>query len=251
MHSGWHHWRMAVLAILLILAARPLTAQAPTSDAEQQWQELNQQAFQKYESGDYEGALVLAEQAFGFSRRAFGDRDHRTLTSLTSIGFLYLSQGRYDEAEPLLRQALQASREVLGPHHPDTLQNLNNLAGLYKDEGRYGDAEPMYRDALQACRQVLGPRHPQTLGGLVNLALLYQAQGRYDGGCSPVSRSGCRAPRDRDRSGCPSANVPQPRCGPPRARWTCVSLPAPVAVPGPAAANRPVEPTVRVDRAPQ
>jgi CHAT domain-containing protein/Flp pilus assembly protein TadD len=185
----------ALAATLTIMAAWPVEAQTPTADALQQWQSLNAQAVEAYRSGDYPNGTKLAEEALGLSRKAFGDRDLETLTSLNNLAALYQAQGRYGEAEPLYREVLQTRRKVLRPRHPDTLTSVNNLAGLYDLQGRYGEAEPLYREALQASREVLGSRHPDTLTSLHNLAHLYDSQGRY-GEAEPLYREALRARRE-------------------------------------------------------
>src|SRR5215831_5780030 len=200
--AGARLQRNALTSALAIMVVCPVNAQAPTAhtrstnralqrpDAgmqgrpkppappKRQWEALNAQGVEAYRAGDYSNGTKLAEEALGLARKAFGDRDPRTLTSLDNLAGLYDSQGRYGEAEPLYREALQARREVLGLRHPNTLTSLNNLAFLYNSQGRYGEAEPLYREALQASREVLGPRHPNTLTSLNNLAFLYNSQGR-------------------------------------------------------------------------
>ncbi|MFZ1413473.1 MAG: tetratricopeptide repeat protein [Defluviicoccus sp.] len=183
-----------VLAMVLGLLVAG-TAAAEAAEGKQEWEELNKRTVQTYQSGDYKGALDLAEKAYALARRTFGKRDERTLTSLNNLAGLYKAQGRYGEAEPLYKEALQASREVLGARHPNTLSSLNNLAMLYDSQGRYGEAEALFKEALQARREVLGPRHPNTLSSLNNLAMLYQAQGRY-GEAEPLYKEALQARRE-------------------------------------------------------
>jgi tetratricopeptide (TPR) repeat protein len=140
----WIAW----IATLVIMVISPAGAQSPAADGPQQWHSLNAQAWSAYQAGDYPKGLEFAERALSLARQSFGDRDPKTLTSLTSVAFLYDHLGRYGEAEPLYQEALQARRQVLGPRHPDTVISLNNLAALYTAQGRYGEAEPLFRARL-------------------------------------------------------------------------------------------------------
>src|SRR5215831_16397480 len=201
--AGARLQRNALTSAFAIMVVCPVNAQAPTAHTRstnralqrpdagmqgrpkppapprRQWEALNAQGVEAYRAGDYSNGTKLAEEALGLARKAFGDRDPRTLSSLNNLALLYKSQGRYGEAEPFYREALQARREVLGPRHPNTLTSLNNLAFLYNSQGRYGEAEPLFREALQARREVLGPRHPDTLGIQLSMAVLLvnQSQG--------------------------------------------------------------------------
>jgi CHAT domain-containing protein/Tfp pilus assembly protein PilF len=180
LHTGWfsRSWIALTLA-LAIMATQPVAVQAQPADARQQWQAMDKLAEKAFEAGDHSQAIMLAQNALEFARRAFGDRDAQTLASLGNLAFLYEDQHRYNDAEPLYREALQTRRDVLGSRHADTLASVNSLANLYESQGRYGEAEPLYLEALQTARDVLGPRHPQTLTSANNLAFLYNAQGRY------------------------------------------------------------------------
>jgi hypothetical protein len=149
--------------VFLVFIAATMPALAQWADLNQRWEELNEQVEQAYQAGNHDDGSRLAEQAYALARKAFGNRDPRTLTSLNNLAGLYERQGRDGEAEPLYQEALQLRREVLGPRHPDTLGSLHNLAVLYERQGRDGEAEPLYQEVLQLSREVLGPRHPDTL----------------------------------------------------------------------------------------
>ncbi|MCS3932080.1 CHAT domain-containing protein/Tfp pilus assembly protein PilF [Bradyrhizobium elkanii] len=163
------------------------SSSAQWADVSQQWQSLNAQASMAHQAGDFSKEIALAEKALALARRAFGDRDPRTLNNLNSVAMLYNLQGRYDKAEPLFQEALEKRREVLGPRHPDSLVSVHNLANLYENQGRYDAAESRYQEALQGKREVLGTYHPSTLNSLNSLATLYKAQGRY-GEAEPLLR---------------------------------------------------------------
>ena len=181
----------AAFAVLTVLSTGAVAAEDPAA----QWQDLNRQIVAAYQHGAFNEAVPLAEQSLALARRAFGDRDDHTLTSMNDLAELYQAQGRYGEAEPLLRETLQIRRKTLGPKHPDTLASMNNLAALYHAQGRYGEAEPLLREALQVRRKTLGPKHPDTLRSMNNLGGLYDAQGRY-GEAEPLLREALQSYRE-------------------------------------------------------
>ena len=181
----------AAFAVLTVLSTGAVAAEDPAA----QWQDLNRQIVAAYQHGAFNEAVPLAEQSLALARRAFGDRDDHTLTSMNDLAELYQAQGRYGEAEPLLREARQISRETLGPKHPFTLTSMNNLAELYDAQGRYGEAELLNREALQISRETLGPKHPFTLASMNGLAESYKAQGRY-GEAEPLLRAALQSSRE-------------------------------------------------------
>ena len=111
--------------------------------------QLNQEATQLYQQGNYNEAIPLAQQALAISKEQLGDNHPSTATSLNNLAVLYKSQGRYAEAEPLYQQALAITKEQLGDNHPSTATSLNNLAVLYESQGRYTEAEPIEQNLQQ------------------------------------------------------------------------------------------------------
>ncbi len=185
------HWawpalrRVGSAAVLMSILVGSVGAQSPATDILRQWQtdnlkqwqSLSAQAQKAGDAGDYPKAIAATEKALALARKAFGDRDRHTLTTLNNLANLYQDQRRYSEAEPLLQEALQAKREIFGSRDPSTMIGLNNLATLYQAEARYGEAEPLLREALQISRDM--PRDRRLVYVLHNLADVYYAQGDY------------------------------------------------------------------------
>ncbi|MBE9032936.1 CHAT domain-containing protein [filamentous cyanobacterium LEGE 11480] len=142
--------------------------------------QLNQQAFQFFQEGQYQAAISPVEAALQIQQQILGDRHPDVASSLNNLALMYAFQGRYEQAEPLYLQALDLRKSLLGNHHPQVATSLNNLAGLYVSQGRYEKAEPMYLQALDLRKSLLGDRHPQVPVSLNNLAGLYLNQGRYE-----------------------------------------------------------------------
>ncbi|MEM8806568.1 MAG: tetratricopeptide repeat protein, partial [Cyanobacteria bacterium P01_G01_bin.38] len=159
--------------------APPRLAQQSDEAALQEAAQLNEQAIELYQQGNYAEAEPLLQRALQIREQSLGDSHPDVAASLNNLAVLYYSQGNYAEAEPLYQRALQIREQSLGDSHPNVAQSLNNLAELYRDQGNYAEAELLYRRSLQILEQVLGDSHPDVAISLNNLALLYQAQGNY------------------------------------------------------------------------
>ena len=131
------------------------------------------------QKGKYKEAIPLAEKLVVLTRRAKGDEDPDTATSLNNLAALYEDMGEYAKAEPLFKEALEIHQKIFGREHPDTATNLNNLAELYWAMGEYAKAKPLYEEALEICRKVFGREHPNTATSLNNLGALYKDMGDY------------------------------------------------------------------------
>jgi tetratricopeptide (TPR) repeat protein len=146
--------------------------------------ELNQQVVQLYQQGDYNQAIIIAEQALELARHMLGTEHPDVAASLNNLARLYKFQGRYREAEQMYLQSLAIMKRLLGEEHLNeehlnVANNLNNLAGLYEAQGRYKEAEQMYLQSLAIMKCLLGEEHLNVATSLNNLAALYKSQGRY------------------------------------------------------------------------
>src|SRR5580704_5968920 len=129
--------------------------------------------------GVYPEARTQFERALDIDRRVLGEKDPKTLRTMSRLGALDKLQGKYAQAEQLLSQTLGIQRHVLGPDHADTLYTANNLASTYQKEGKYAQAEALHSQTLEIRRRVLGPEHSYTLTSMNNLAIDYFSEGKY------------------------------------------------------------------------
>ncbi|MGK7874280.1 MAG: tetratricopeptide repeat protein [Xenococcaceae cyanobacterium] len=161
----------------------PPASVAQTSTAQQreleEAKQLNQQAFQLYNQGNYTEAEPLYQRSLAIREKVLGPEHPDVALSLNNLAGLYFSQGNYTEAEPLYQRSLAIRQKVLGPEHQLVATSLNNLAALYQVQGKYTEAEPLYQRSLAIREKVLGPEHPDVAQSLNNLAGLYRAQGKY------------------------------------------------------------------------
>jgi CHAT domain-containing protein/glucokinase len=151
-------------------------AQAGTlAEAEQ----LNQQAEELYNQGQYAAAIPLAERSLAIFEKVLGQEHPHVATSLNNLAGLYQDMGNYSQAEPLYQRSLAILEKVLGKEHPAVATSLSNLADLYSSQGRYSEAEPLLQRSLAIFEKVLGKEHPAVATSLNNLAGLYWRQGNY------------------------------------------------------------------------
>jgi CHAT domain-containing protein/Tfp pilus assembly protein PilF len=156
-----------------------LLAQQSNEAALQEAKQLNEQASELYQQGNYAEAEPLFQRALQISEQSLGSTHPAVATLLNNLAMVYLDQRNYAEAEPLFQRALQISEQSLGSTHPEVATSLNNLALLYSDQGNYAEAEPLFQRALQIREQNLGSTHPDVALALNNLAMIYHEQGNY------------------------------------------------------------------------
>ena len=130
--------------------------------------------------GQYTAAEATHRQVLSLRRKALGDEDASTLTSMNEVGLALCNQGKYEEGETMHRQTLALMEKVIGKEHPSTLMSMNNLAFVLNNQGKYKEAETMHRRTLALKEEVLGKEHPSTLTSLSNLAFVLDKQGKYE-----------------------------------------------------------------------
>ncbi|KAF0247355.1 MAG: peptidase-like protein, partial [bacterium] len=118
-------------------------------------------------------------EALEIRRKALGDNDSDTATSINNLATLYYNKGDYTKAESLYIEALEIRRKALGDNHSDTATSINNLATPYNNKGDYSKAESLHIEALDIRRKIFGDNHPDTAQSINNLATLYNNKGDY------------------------------------------------------------------------
>jgi hypothetical protein len=77
--------------------------------------------------GQYTAVEATHQQVLLLRRKALGDKDASTLTSINNLALVLNRQGEYKEAETMYRQTLTLREKVLSKEHPSTLTSINNL----------------------------------------------------------------------------------------------------------------------------
>ena len=129
--------------------------------------------------GNYNEAERVCDKSARALKRAFGDNNMDTLTSIATLASIYWNQGRWTEADKLEVQVMKTRKRMLGEEHPDTLTSINNLASIYLDQGRWTEAEKLEVQVMKTRKRMLGEEHPDTLTSINNLASIYLNQGRW------------------------------------------------------------------------
>jgi tetratricopeptide (TPR) repeat protein len=124
-------------------------------------------------------AEATHRQVLLLRRKALGDKDTSTLTSMNEVGLALDGQGKYKEAETIHRQTLALKEKVLGKENLEMLITMDNLAGVLNNQGKYEEAETMHRQTLVLIEKVIGKEHPSTLLNVYCLAHLLAKQDSF------------------------------------------------------------------------
>jgi non-specific serine/threonine protein kinase/serine/threonine-protein kinase len=119
--------------------------------------------------GLFKKAEATYERAIAIGRRE-GRLSPATLSSMSSLGVIYVRQGRYADGEKLLRETIDAQRRELGPNSEPSLITTRYLAFDLEGQGKYKEAEQLQRQGLDMDRRSLGPENSETLLAMNNLA---------------------------------------------------------------------------------
>ena len=144
-----------------------------------EWEDLNSQVIEAYQSKQYFKAMTLAEQSLGVARNVFGQVSPKTLTSMNNLAAVYNAQGEHKKVTALFVEIVALNQEMLGDKHLTTLVSEKNLAAMYQSQGVYDKAERLYKKVFDVRKELLGERHPDLLASMNDLAFLYHLQGRY------------------------------------------------------------------------
>jgi CHAT domain-containing protein/Tfp pilus assembly protein PilF len=156
------------------------TQQSAQADALQRARQLAEQALQLYEQGDYQGALVPAEEALKLRQENLPEDDPSIATSLNNVAALYQFLGRYDQAATLMQRALEIASQNSGVNNLEYATGLNNLAEVYRAQGNYIQAEELYLKSIAIREALLPPTDIAIAIAYNNLAELYRAQGNIE-----------------------------------------------------------------------
>ncbi len=139
----------------------------------------NRQVLAFGDRGAYAKAVPSALIAFNVRKEILGEEHPQTLTSLSTLGWMYRDSGDYASAEPLLRECQLLRKKVLGEHHPDYALSLNVLGWLHHKKEEWAKAEACFREARDVYAQTVGQKHNDfktTLDNLVELHVAMAAQ---------------------------------------------------------------------------
>jgi eukaryotic-like serine/threonine-protein kinase len=144
---------------------------------------MNNLAWGYQAAGKLDLALPLFEETLKAIRTKLGPDHPNTLTSMNSLGDVYIRVGQPAKAEPLLRECL-AFREKKEPDAWRTFGTKSMLGAALLGQKKYSEAEPLLLDGYQGMKQreasIPPPAKIRLIDALERLVRLYEATGNKD-----------------------------------------------------------------------
>jgi tetratricopeptide (TPR) repeat protein len=123
----------------------------------------------------YHDAITVAGEVLEINRKAYGEDNPSTASSLNDLAGIYFELGDCFKALPLFERALEINEKARGPEHPNTAESLRHLALAYSEIGAYAKALPLFERTAEINEKLLGPNDPATLASFDNLIRVGQA----------------------------------------------------------------------------
>jgi tetratricopeptide (TPR) repeat protein len=133
-----------------------------------------------YQSGNFRGAIEVAEGLWEIRKRALGPEHPEVADILNNLGVLHQAAGDFTEAEQFYKDALTLKEKALGVNHPSVAKTLFNVADFYRVRGAFEEAERRYRRALTIFENTPGLDHLDVARANSAVASLYWSRGEYD-----------------------------------------------------------------------
>jgi serine/threonine-protein kinase len=125
---------------------------------------------------DLPRARSLYEQAVEAKTGLYGERDPRTLNSISSLAQVLVAQGEYEAAAARLETVLAARRALHGEDSTETAFVLNEMASVQQDLGALARSQSLYLEAL-AILDRIAPASADAAISLNNYAFLLETRG--------------------------------------------------------------------------
>ena len=139
---------------------------------------MDRAGYYAWKTGDIPSAMEMSVKALEVRYELIGQKDLRTLSTMSLVARLYSTVGRLDKEEELLLQVLKICKRFFGLNYRLTLVSMNNLSVLYRDQGRWEESHELNMQVVETCKIKLGLNHPDTLSSMVNLAHTLKDQRR-------------------------------------------------------------------------
>ncbi|HDY85902.1 MAG TPA: tetratricopeptide repeat protein [Methylophaga sp.] len=135
--------RLYLPAFTLILIMFSLQSNANSAN----WQQLQSQAMQSYQDGDYLRAENAIEQAMIIADKADNGGAYKA-SSLNMLAYIYASQGKTEQALEAINKAVTLGKQVLGARDEQFNALLFNQGQLYQQANRPEQALASYQHAI-------------------------------------------------------------------------------------------------------
>lgn len=135
--------RLYLPAFTLILIMFSLQSNANSAN----WQQLQSQAMQSYQDGDYLRAENAIEQAMIIAHKADNGGAYKA-SSLNMLAYIYASQGKTEQSLEAINKAVTLGKQVLGARDEQFNALLFNQGQLYQQANRPEQALVSYQHAI-------------------------------------------------------------------------------------------------------
>jgi CHAT domain-containing protein/tetratricopeptide (TPR) repeat protein len=168
---------LPVALVLLHLAGVPASAQV--RDAETEFVDQFNRAWEMEKAGKYREALPIFERLYERVPQIYGKDSTNVELVLNHMGILYEALGDNAKAEQSYQRSLRGREAKLGKDDLMVAESLHNLANLYRATSEYAKAEPLYQRSRQIWEAKLGKDDPSVALSLSNQGGLYLYMGEY------------------------------------------------------------------------
>lgn len=161
-----------VLIFLLLSNAWPVYG-------DNDWRQLNREAKELYEAGEYNKGLEKAQKALAYLERSSKpDLEAYSVVSLNLCEIL-AAKGSWDKAEKTINRAIDKLNGKTGDKALLDKKLHSKLAGLYLKQDRAEEAAKIWKRILKDEEKALGKDHPNLAPSMKNLAMIYVLQEDY------------------------------------------------------------------------
>ncbi|MBT7443266.1 MAG: tetratricopeptide repeat protein [Methylococcales bacterium] len=144
--------------LLTLLLTVSLLTQAHAVD--EFWDSLISQAVHNYDVEEYEFGLEWAHKALKYAEKNLGKEHPDTISTLTTIAYLYQAKGDLSSAEKYFSQSYIGTKKLLGESNDETLLMLEWLIKTLFNQQKYDEVTPLYRQWISVTQK---ERNPLTL----------------------------------------------------------------------------------------
>jgi tetratricopeptide (TPR) repeat protein len=119
---------------------------------------LYEEAFNLYENGKCNDALMLAKRSYVNLQKICGNKALNTnihICSYSLLGAIYDKLLAFDKALPFHKKALETAKKVYGEEHEEIAHMMNNLGLLYANLGKFDDSLLLLEGALAMDERLL------------------------------------------------------------------------------------------------
>jgi len=170
--------RDVTVAQVLSQAARDIEAAKLDPEIEAQIRHTLGQTY--YGLGLYDSATPHATRAYELRRAHLGERNQRTVFSLSWMMALAEARGEFAEAESLARKMVAMQRAVPNASTGEIATSLDNLARTIEQQGRLDESMALHLESIELRRRSTDSSTLEALPYTLNaLAVSYQYKGNF------------------------------------------------------------------------